>query len=240
MSRSWCAVCGTLHGPHDECPGELRITQPERHGWRVLVSTGHRTEVYGVLIAPTRDCWRARILTFPNMLWSIPGGRGTIKFVGSSAQEAERAAISFVEQHCKRRGYAMLGEPAMVGSRRLEREAEPESAGEEQVAGLRRFLKVKKVRYGPAKPTVTARTGDLSLGGLFIVTDNPLPENTMIKMVLELDGFNVPLAGRVVWCRPQAEQGRPPGMAIELTKAPPMYHRYIRSLHDSVSEDGAR
>ena len=56
------AVCGTLHGPHDECPGELRITQPERHGWRVLVSTGHRTEVYGVLIAPTRDCWRARIL----------------------------------------------------------------------------------------------------------------------------------------------------------------------------------
>ena len=70
----------------------------------------HRTEVYGILVAEAGEHWRARILTYPNMLWSIPGGRGTIKFVGASAQDAERQAIEFIREHCRKRGFKLLEE----------------------------------------------------------------------------------------------------------------------------------
>jgi len=48
--------------------GDLRATGDERHGWRVAVETPHGIEAYGVLVAPTHERWRARILTFPNVL----------------------------------------------------------------------------------------------------------------------------------------------------------------------------
>ena len=73
------------------------------HGWRVLVHTGARTEVYGVLVGPAaRGLWRARVLTYPRMLWSIPGGRGTIKFVGATPQDSERNAVEFILGFCNR------------------------------------------------------------------------------------------------------------------------------------------
>jgi len=225
-------VCNTRHASRGECPGELLVSEPERHGWRVLVHTGGRTEVYGVLVAPTGDRWRSRILTYPNMLWSVPGGRGTMKFVGATAQEAERAAIDFIHEHCNQRGHSLLGEPALVESGGLDREAEPSSPGKLQAVGRRRYLKLLPVLYGTEKPTFDGRTADLSLGGLFIVTEKPLPVNVLLKLKLDLDGFVVPMKGRVAWSRSRQEQGRPAGMGIELIHAPPMYHRYVRSLKD--------
>ena len=78
----WCPVCGSVHAGPRDCPGDLRATGPERHGWRVAVETPLGIEAYGILVAPTHERWRARILTFPNVLWTIPGGAATLKFVG--------------------------------------------------------------------------------------------------------------------------------------------------------------
>jgi len=234
---SWCAVCNTCHEKRGDCPGELKITEPERHGWRVLVHTGSRSEVYGVLVAPTHEYWRARILTFPNMLWCVPGGRGTIKFVGSSPGEAERAAIEFIKGHCDQRGYALLGEPAMVEGESLGRESGPEEEGSAEILGRQRYLKLLSIRFGVDKPTRAGRTADLSMGGLFIVTDEPLRPTTLLRMRLDLEGFVVPLSGRVAWYRPKAEQGRQPGMGIEFDHVPPMYHRYVDQLREEQKRE---
>jgi uncharacterized protein (TIGR02266 family) len=237
MASAWCTVCNTRHEKRGDCPGELRITEPERYGWRVLVHTGSRSEVYGVLVAPTHEHWRARILTFPNMLWCVPGDRGTVKFVGNNASEAENAAIEFIKEHCNQRGYAVLGEPAMVEAQSLDEQSEPQDAGGPEVLGRQRFLKLLSVRFGVDKPTRIGRTADLSAGGLFIITDEPLRADTKIKIRLDLEGFAVPLTGRVAWTRPKAEQGRQAGMGIQLDHAPPMYQRYVDRLRAEHSDE---
>ena len=228
MPPEWCTVCDTLHDKRGDCPGELRITEPERHGWRVLVHTGSRSEVYGVLVAPTHEFWRARILTFPSMLWCVPGDRGTLKFVGKNAGEAEGAAIQFIKDHCEQRGYAVLGEPAMVEAQQVQVEDGDDPAS----LGRQRFLKLLSIRFGVDKPTQVGRTADLSSGGLFIITEEPLRADTRIKMRLDMEGFVVPLSGRVAWTRPKAEQGRQAGVGIELDHAPPMFQRYVDRLRD--------
>ena len=107
MSEQWCNVCCTRHDDGRSCPGDLLATDVERHGWRVSVFTEGRTEEYGVLVAPARGIWRARILTYPNMLWSVPGGRGTMKFAGDSAAEAERRARDYIVKLCALRNYKL-------------------------------------------------------------------------------------------------------------------------------------
>ncbi|HXV76731.1 MAG TPA: PilZ domain-containing protein [Candidatus Polarisedimenticolaceae bacterium] len=236
MSASWCALCNTQHAPSDACPGELEVTEPERHGWRVLVHTGSRTEVYGVLIGPTGGAWRARVLTFPRMLWSIPGGRGTIKFAGRTPQEAERKAVEFILAFCKGRGYSVLGEPAVVESAQLRNEASGHPA---KLQARQRFLKSLPIRYGRQSPQADGQTGDLSHGGLFVMTARPLPTDSPIKLRIDLDGFSVPLSGRVAWSRSAAETGRPAGMGVQLTQAPPIYRRYVDRLRQRQEESAA-
>lgn len=237
MPPAWCTVCNTLHEKRGGCPGELRITEPERHGWRVLVHAGSRSEVYGVMVAPTQEFWRARILTFPNMLWCVPGGRDTIKFVGKSAGEAESAAIEFIKEHCAQRGYAVLGEPAMVEAQSAAEQVQSQDADAPEFLGRQRFLKLLSVRFGVDKPTRVGRTADLSSGGLFIITEEPLRPETRIKMRLDLEGFVVPLNGRVAWNRPKGEQGRQAGMGIQLDHTPPMYQRYVDRLREEESSE---
>ena len=236
MTVAWCSVCNTRHENRSDCPGELRITEPERHGWRVLVHTGSRSEVYGVLVAPTHEHWRARILTFPNVLWCVPGDRETLKFVGNSASDAERAAIEFIKEHCGQRGYSLLGEPAMVEARAIAERVHEEDAADPASLRQQRFLKLLPVRFGVDKPTRLGRTADLSAGGLFIITDEPLRSDTRVKLRLEIDGFEVPLTGRVAWNRAEAEQGRQAGMGIQLDHAPAMYQRYVERLGEDEPE----
>ena len=125
MAPAWCRTCCTEHDRVRECPGDLRATGPERHGWRVHVETPRSHEAYGVLVAPAGELWRARILTFPNILWTIPGGGGSMKFVGRSPQEAERKAIGFIERHCDERDYQRLDQLAPVASGLIDPESDP-------------------------------------------------------------------------------------------------------------------
>lgn len=230
MSIPWCPVCHTRHAARKDCPGELLATGPERHSWRVQVRTSTRTEAYGVLVAESGERWRARILTYPNILWSVPGGRGTIKFVGDTAQDAEKAAIDFVLEHCRERDYEVAQQSPTVESRPLDTEPAPV----QQPRGSRdsRHLRSLVIRYGPEKTDRVGMTSDLSKSGLFIITDEPLPAGSDVKMLLELDRYSVPLGGKVAWRRSKAEQGRPAGMGIQLKTPPNVYARYVGSLED--------
>jgi len=231
----WCLRCCTRHGPGADCPGELLATGAERHGRRVTVAAGARNEDYGVLIADCQGIWRARIVTYPNMLWSVPGGRGTMKFVGATPQTAERAALDFIQQHCRSRGYKIVAEAEAVESGAIDHEY----AARRQGRGAReeRHLRRLPVRFGAERPDQTATTADLSRAGLFVITDRPLSTNRAVKLRLELGGFAVPLEGRVAWVRLKAEGAdRPVGMGLELDNPPPMYVRWVLRLGDQDSQ----
>ena len=89
----WCAVCGADHAREARCPGELQATGPEQQGWKINVQTPRGMEAYGVLLAPTGERWLARVLTFPRVLWLVPGGGHTLKFLARSREQAERKAL---------------------------------------------------------------------------------------------------------------------------------------------------
>ena len=85
-----------------------------------------------------------------------------------------------------------------------------------------------------------AKQDRLSHGGLFVVTNRPMAPGSRLKMRIQLDGYSLPLSGRVAWARTKAETGRPAGLGVELAKAPPMYRRYIDELqahHDEAGEE---
>jgi hypothetical protein len=98
------------------CPVEFHATGIERPGWRVELQTPFGRESIGVLLAPSHDSWRARIVTYPNVLWSAPGGRGTLKFVAETAEDAEAKAIRFIEAHLKARRYSQRDGLTAVGA----------------------------------------------------------------------------------------------------------------------------
>lgn len=195
---------------------------------RLTVWGGSVREVYGVLIAEAGDVWRSRVLTYPNMLWSVPGGRGTMKFSGASAQEVQAKALDYIRRHCDERGVRILEETVDVETAAVE----PEAAAEQMPSGAKeeRLDHSLMVRYGESKTTMAGRTADLSYGGLFIVTDDLLPKGRRIKMLLQLDQFSIPLQGIVAWRRQHASGGKRRGMGIELSNPPSMYARYVEAV----------
>jgi Tfp pilus assembly protein PilZ len=233
---NWCSTCHTRHTDPTKCPGELLAIGPERHGWRIRVMAGHRTEVYGILVAEAGEQWRARILTYPNMLWSIPGGRGTIKFAGNSAQDAERQAIEFIQEHCRKRGFKLLEEEeTTVESQPLAGEAS--AAAKSQGSTGARHLRPLVIRFGQDRAEHAAMTSDLSAGGLFITTDKPLPQGRGLKMLLSLANYTIPLIGKVAWVRSTDEKGRPVGMGVQLLSPPGLYIRYIRTISGEQEDE---
>jgi hypothetical protein len=237
LVETWCLTCGTMHGEGDACPGELLATGPERHGWRLLVETPQGPEVYGTLVAPAGDRWRARILTYPNVLWIIPRGN-TMKFVASTPASAEEAAIQFIKQHCKARGYTPRTEVPAVESGGVAPEQDARTAGSEAVRASQRQLRAVRVSYGLGRPNREAETDDLSEGGLFIRTDEPMPVGTDLQLRLEAEGFGIPLRGVVRWAREAVEDGRPRGMGIQLVNPHPRYIHYIRQQQRKAETTG--
>ena len=228
-SVSWCMTCCTRHGIDDECPGELTATGAEQHGWRINADTPNGIEAYGVLIARSHKVWRARILTFPNVLWLAPGTRATMKFVGKTPQEAERQAADFIQAHCAERGYQLRDEPALVEPGQIDAEKGPDARGKGRDAAPRkvRFL---PVRFGVDRANERGLTSSLSESGLSIITDAPVESGTHLSLSLSLDAKSLDLAGSVVWMRKHPEFGRAPGMGIRLEAPPQAYLDYVRAL----------
>jgi uncharacterized protein (TIGR02266 family) len=233
---AWCRCCNTMHERPDECPGELLATGTERHGWRVLVETPRQPIVYGTLVAPVGDIWRARILSYPNVLWVLPWGR-TMKFIGATPGAAERGAIDFIKAHCKHRGFIMRKQVPSVESGEVDLEQDESTARSEAVRAARRKKRVLRIRYGANRLTEEAETDDLSEGGLCIRTDKPMPVGTVLQLRLELDGFGILLNGEVRWSQDQEEVGRAGGMGIRLTNPHPRYIHYLRQQQKTTTEN---
>jgi hypothetical protein len=211
-----------------DCPGELRATAPERHGWRITVDTPFGLEAYGVLVAPTLDVWRARILTYPNILWTAPGGGVTLKFVGATPQEAESLAVQFIESHIDARGYVRreTGELPAVSKFQAEARAKMLAAA----GPAMRKMRAVPVRFGSAPPFFTAMTGNLSESGLFLVTLAPFDPGTGVRVVLDLDTGPLGLKGQVMWKRDRPVMGRPAGMGVQIAAPPEPYREFVVEL----------
>ena len=197
-----------------------------------------RNEVYGILLAEAEPHWRARLLTYPSMLWCIPGARETMKFVADSPGKAEELALEFIREHCRDRGIRILDDNLAdeLESGPIDREYAPQRHVESALA--ERHVRLYEIRFGATKADTRARTRDLSRGGLFVVTDQPLSPGRALKMLLELDDYTIPLVGTVAWVRTRAESGRPAGMGIELRDPPPMYVRHVRSVAAGAKDRG--
>jgi PilZ domain len=225
-SARWCATCGTSHAGPGMCPGSLQATGAERPAWRVNVETPFGVEAIGVLLAPSHDVWRARIITYPNVLWTMPGGRGTIKFVGDTREEAEAQAIAFVEAHvrakryARRDGLAIIGEPGVP-------EARP--ASKTFATSSRRVVCVP-VRWGSDRASVRGVTVNVSPDGMFIGAIAPETGGQSVLINLDLEGHTLPLRGLVMWNRRRSEPGRPLGMGVRLSEPPSLYQAFVASL----------
>jgi hypothetical protein len=235
MASKWCSRCGTSHGPgRSSCPGDLHATEPERHGWRATAETPTGIEAYGVLLAPCEQGWRARILTYPNVLWTVPGGRVSMKFVAGTPREAEQRAVRFLEAHVARRGLLLRKalEPVEPGPIRLEDHGSGKASVPDVRPGVpaRRKLRSIPLLYGPTRPQVRAVTANLSETGMFITTERPLNPGSPIVVELETESCSVRVKGTVVWRRVKTAFGRLPGMGIRLEAPPPLYTQYVRQI----------
>jgi len=227
MSYQWCSVCCTIHGRGTRCPGELIAETPERHGWRVNVETPQGIEAYGVLIARTDGgSWRARVMTYPNVLWAVPGGAGSMKFTARTPVEAERQAIEFIRTHCRERGFVLRQEVALATPGNLE-EGESEYVLPQAATRVIRFL---PVRFGVIHPSEIGGTGNLSESGLFVITSHPLTINTRLRLSLDLKDLTLTLTGDVRWMNESPRVGRSPGMGVRLHSPPEKYADYVRTL----------
>ncbi len=233
----WCSVCCTRHAPGEGCPGNLLATGPERHAHKFAVMHEKRLEYYGVLIAEAGELWRARVFTYPNMLWSVPGSRGTIKFAGSTASEAANRAIEYLKEHCESRRYTIQEAEVAPPVGQLEQEnaddLSPRGGREE-----RHPCKVP-IRFGEAKATRAATTANLSTGGVYVATDKPLAKGKQVRMLLDVQAYTIPLIGTVAWVRLQEEPGKPQGMGVQLHAPPALYQRYVESVQDQVEKESA-
>lgn len=229
----WCLVCFTRHSPTARCAGDLPATGAERHGWKVVVETPHAMEAFGVLVAPVGDLWRARILTYPRALWTVPGGHGIMKFIARTPQLAEQQAIRFIEEFCAQRGYTMrhgLELAVLAQMRGATAKAAPEPVGPILTSVTPRFPVVLPLLYGVDAPTLRAVTRNLSQGGLFVQTPAPISDGSALTIQLSMPAARLPLRGTVVWSRGRVQPGRPPGMGVRLVKPPHAFLEYLRSL----------
>lgn len=228
-----CRACASFHDPLVKCPGELPATGPERHGWRVVVDTPSGVEAYGVLIAESHDAWRARILTFPNVLWLAPGTQSTLKFVGRTPQEAEAKAIAYIDAHCARRKYLRRDGLALVDGAVIPSEGTVTRATPQEMWNAVRDVRklhVVPLRFGTKLPMLLGQTINVSLGGMCIGTASPLSPGLQLIVSVELGIQSISLAGRVVWNRIHQEPGRPLGMGVYLLDPPDDYRTLVERL----------
>ena len=225
--RAWCGTCGTEHPDPRTCPGELRPTGPETPGWRVVVETPFGNEAIGVLLAPSHDVWRARVVTYPNILWTVPGGRGTIKFVGETREDAERRAIEFVNEHVHVKRYLRRDGLTTVAEAAQPRPAIPPAA---LCATSNRKTRCLPVRFGIDRAGTRGTTVNLSDEGMFIGAADPADGGRAIHIHLVVNGHTLPMRGLVMWSRRRQEPGRPLGMGVRLSQPPPFYQSFVASL----------
>lgn len=237
-AAAWCSACGTRHDRLADCPGDLGPEGPERSGWTIDVATpagGVRT--YGVVVAPARRGWTAGIVTWPNKVWTIPGGRTPLRFPGESPREAEAAAIAYLKDELVRRGERRWLEPpapppdpkGILGNDDDGRR-EPSATAHAGGAVVRRKRCGVACAFGHTTPALPAKIGNVSDRGLFVQTSRPLDRGAVVRVELPVDRGTIRLRGVVVWSRAEPVEGRQRGMGIRITRLPAGYAEWIRGL----------
>jgi len=201
MPSEWCPACCTRHRKKVKCPGQLLATGAERHGWRVSVDTPRGIEACGVLIAEAGGLWRARVLTYPNILWTVPGGQAALKFAADSPQRVERLAIAFIREHYRSLGYRLRDDTSRIEPRIIDQEAVLPGLVRPDGQPAQRKIRFLAVRYGIARITERGGTGNLSETGMFVITNAPENEGTWLNMKLDLKGNAVDMKGLVRWMK---------------------------------------
>jgi hypothetical protein len=166
-------------------------------------------------------------VTYPNVLWSAPGGRGTLKFVGDTAAEAEAQAIRFVEEHVRQKRFARRDGMATVAA--AGRATAPRPRPHFSSADARKRY-VLPVRFGGQRANVRGTTVNLSMDGMFVRAPAPEDGGQSLLIHVYLEGQMVPMRGLVMWNRFEAAPDRPTGMGIRLASPPALYHSFVASL----------
>ncbi|MBZ5637600.1 MAG: PilZ domain-containing protein [Acidobacteriia bacterium] len=220
MDEAFCPVCCTQHGNPVDCPGELRATGPERHGWAMAVDAPRGVDLCGVIVAPSETRWRARIVTYPLAPWRTPGCSGVLKFVGSTEEEAQAKALDFIRRWCSERNRAPHD-----GFGRWERR-------EGAIAGRPppRRRRSHSIRYRVGGISTLTTTANLSPEGMFLTAPEPPAVDTPLELEIEIFGCIATLRGVVVWRRDRLQPGRPRGMGVRLLDPPPVYKMFVQGL----------
>jgi hypothetical protein len=222
VALPWCSVCCSQHGIHP-CPGIVETTGPERLGRRFAARRPAGTETYQVLVAPAGEWFQARIVTVPDVGWSVPGRRGGAKFLATDAEEAARRAVLHIFAHCKEKKidiaeidpFQDLCRDDLPTGRRI---------------GGRRFEHKLPALFGVERPRSPGLILNVSPTGLFLHTERLEPEGQRIQLVIVSGQFRIPLAGVVAWSRRNSARGLPAGMGIELEEAPFAYRQFLLRL----------
>src|SRR5262245_16915897 len=135
-------------------------------GRATTVITPWGTETYQVWLEETARGWVARIVTLPNRVWASQSGKEAVKFHGATIDEAEAAALQFINDERVLNGRRLashrLGAPTGLPS-----QAEPDEAQYHAPRLPRRF----PLLFGPTAPILPGLTANLSETGIFVITD---------------------------------------------------------------------
>jgi hypothetical protein len=183
---------------------------------RIETPLGHQD--IGVLLAPSYDRWRARIVTYPNVLWSAPGRRGTLKFVGDTIEQAEAQAIAFVERHVRAKRHP------------LPTTAHTASSARQGFAAARRKPACLPVRFSLDHAITRGTTVNVSAEGMFVGVASPVEGGQTLLIHLDMDGHTLPLRGLVMWNRKHAIRLNPAGMGIRLSEPNRIYQSFVAGL----------
>ena len=195
-------------------------------GYTTTVITPWGRETYQVWLNETaRRDWVAKIVTLPNRMWALPGGREAVKFSGATRTAAETAAIHFIEDECIRTRRRMA--PPIDSCLPL-----PPTADTSAESGSRpapRFPHRLPVRFGTRSPDRPVVTANLSETGMFIITDAPAPVGAAVLIDLRFPDGPVVLGGEVIWARTQKQPHLSLGFGVRLTEQSREYVTHLQT-----------
>ncbi len=92
------------------------------------------------------------------------------------------------------------------------------------------------VNYRHGDTYLFSRSSNVSELGIFLVSDNPLPKDTVLALEFRIPNMRNPIAvsGRVAWVE-RGTSGAQPGMGIQFVDLTPDARKQIRSLIRTIA-----
>ncbi|MEW6616003.1 MAG: TIGR02266 family protein [Thermodesulfobacteriota bacterium] len=104
-----------------------------------------------------------------------------------------------------------------------------------------RILQTLSLTYKDKKSFAKAYTGNLSNGGLFIITENPFQQGEQFLLKLQLPGLSdsVKVKCEVVWTRKKSEtpETSPPGMGVKFIDITKKNHLMLEQYLKEIAKD---